>query len=176
MLVDLSKAFDSVNHEILLKKLERYGVRGVSVQLVRSYLSNRTQSVVELDNQGNLICSEKIEVKKGVPQGSILGPLFYILYTNELPSVTEDYMVLYADDTTLIFAEDDRDLLLRRVDSAVESPNKYFIVNDLLMNVNKTQTLLFLNRSNDNPTINYDGNNFVSAENILFLDWTGDVI
>ena len=169
MLVDLSKAFDSVNHEILLKKLERYGVRGVSVQLVRSYLSNRTQSVVELDYQGNLICSERIEVKKGVPQGSILGPLFYILYTNELPSVTEDYMVLYADDTTLIFAEDDRDLLLRRVDSAVESLNEYFIANDLLMNVGKTQTLLFSNRSNDNLTINYEGNSFVSAENILFL-------
>ena len=98
-----------------------------------------------------------------------MGPLFYILYTNELQSVTEDYMVLYADDTTLIFAEDDRDLLLRRVDSGVESLNKYFIANDLLMNVGKTQTLLFSNRSNDNLTINYDGNNFVSAENILFL-------
>ena len=169
MLVDLSKASNSVNHEILLKKLERYGVKGVSVQLVRSYLSNRTQSVVELDNQGNLICSEKIEVKKGVPQGSILGPLFYILYINELPSVTEDYMVLYADDTTLIFAEDDRDLLLRRVDSAVESLNEYFIANDLLMNVGKTQTLLFSNRSNKNLTSTYEGNSFVSTENILFL-------
>ena len=76
MLVDLSKAFDSVNHEILLKKLERYGARGVSVRLVRSYLSNRTQIVVELDYQGNMICSERIGVKNGVPQGSILGPLF----------------------------------------------------------------------------------------------------
>ena len=98
-----------------------------------------------------------------------MDPLFYILYTNEIPSVTEDYMVLYADDTTLIFAEDDRDLLLRRVDSAVESLNEYFIANDLLMNVGKTQTLLFSNRSNDNLIINYEGNSFVSAENILFL-------
>ena len=85
-------------------------------------------------------------------------------------------MLLYADDTTLIFAEDDRDF------SNLELLNEYFIANDLLMNVRKTQTLLFSNRSNDNLTINYKGNSFVSAENILFSvfmligDWTGDVI
>lgn len=169
MLVDLSKAFDSVNHGILLQKLEKYGVRGVALRLIGSYLSNRTQNVVEYNEEGILVCSEKIEVKRGVPQGSILGPLFYILYTNELPNVTGDYMVLYADDTTLIFAEDDRDILLQRVDSAVRSLNEYFVANDLLMNVNKTQTLLFSNRNNDAVTTAFEGNDFVSAENILFL-------
>ena len=67
------------------------------------------------------------------------------------------------------FAEDDRDLLLWRVDSSVESLNEYFIANDLLMIVGETQTLLFSNRSNDNLTINYERNSFVWTENILFL-------
>ena len=91
-------------------------------------------------------------------------------------------MVLYADDTTLIFTKYDRDLLLRRVDSAVESLNEYFIANDLLMNVGKTQTLLFSNRSNDNLTktmkeiVLYRQKISFFSVFMLIGDWTGNVI
>lgn len=147
MLIDLSKAFDSVNHDILCKRLEMYGIRGVANDLIRSYLSGREQRVVERDEHGRLIKSEKIEICKGVPQGSILGPLLYILYTNEISDLTDIYTVLYADDTTLIFSEENNEMLLSSVSNTADVLEKYFSENDLLMNVSKTQLLLFGNRS-----------------------------
>lgn len=174
MLLDLTKAFDSVNHSILCLKLEKYGIRGVALQLIKSYLKSRTQCVVEVDPCGGIACSKRVIIKKGVPQGSILGPLLYILYTNELPRVSHEYMVLYADDTTLIFKEDNKDLLLQKMVNTLDLVRQYFASNDLLLNISKTQTILFSNRSNERVTVTYDNIDVVSGNEILFLGVTVD--
>ena len=98
--LDLSKAFDTVDHNILLDKLEHYGIRGVALDWVRSYLSNRLQFV-----QFNGQCSSPQTICCGVPQGSILGPLFFLLYINDLNNVsTLVELILFADDTNLFMS------------------------------------------------------------------------
>ena len=95
--IDLSKAFDTLDHSILLDKLNYYGIRGVANNLLHSYISNRYQYV---DFNGS-ISSTKV-VDTGVPHGSILGPLLFLIYINDLPRVSPLFnMVMYADDTTL---------------------------------------------------------------------------
>ena len=98
--LDLSKAFDTLDHQILFTKLEHYGIRDVALQWIKSYFSCRQQFV-----QVNQTCSSMQTFKCGVPQGSILGPLFFILYINDLPKdskLTE--LLLFADDTSIFFS------------------------------------------------------------------------
>ena len=98
--LDLSKAFDTLDHEILFAKLEHYGICDVALQWIKSYFSYRRQFV-----QINQTCSSTQTIKCGVPQGSILGPLFFILYINDLPraaKLTEP--LLFADDTSIFFS------------------------------------------------------------------------
>ena len=95
--IDLSKAFDTLIHRILLDKLSYYGINGVAKNLLQSYLSHRHQVV---DFNGST--SDTLEIKTGVPQGSVLGPFLFSVYINDLPSCTDKFnMIMYADDTTL---------------------------------------------------------------------------
>ena len=101
--IDLKKAFDTVNHEILLTKLEHYGIRGVINSWFRSYLSDRRQSI----EIGKCI-SETETIVYGVPQGAILGPLLFLLYINDIHESSKEFtFYLFVDDTRLTYANDD---------------------------------------------------------------------
>ena len=94
--LDLSKAFDTLLHDILLDKINYYGVNGVAYDLLRSCLTQR-QQIVEFDG----FLSKSLEINTGVPQGSVLGPFLFSIYTNDLPVSTNLFkMIMYADDTT----------------------------------------------------------------------------
>ena len=96
--LDLSKAFDTLNHQILLNKLDKLGIRGLPKLWFSNYLNNRLQYVQYLQNS-----SSKLPITCGVPQGSILGPLLFLLYINDIPQPSNCNMLLFADDTNLIF-------------------------------------------------------------------------
>ena len=99
-----SKALDTQNHEILFNKHEHYGIRGVALELVKSYFSERLQFV-----QFNQTSSSKCQIKCGEPQGSIVGPLFVILYINDLHNASN---LLFADDTSIFYSQRDQDHLI----------------------------------------------------------------
>ena len=94
--LDLAKAFDAVNHSILLSKLNKCGIRGPSLELLQSYLTNRKQCTII--NNGK---SSWLNCDCGVPQGSTLGPLLFLIYINDLPAVTNLEIQLFADDAIL---------------------------------------------------------------------------
>ena len=101
--IDLKKAFDTVNHTILLDKLNYYGFRGIVNQWFSSYLSNRTQST-EIGSH----ISSKLNINCGVPQGSVLGPLLFLLYINDIQYCSSKLQFfLFADDTNALYAHKD---------------------------------------------------------------------
>ena len=94
--IDLSKAFDTINHDILLKKLNFYGIRGVPNSWFSNYLSNRKQ-FTEINNCKSALTN----ISTGVPQGSILGPILFLLYINDINNCTSLNLLSFADDTTI---------------------------------------------------------------------------
>jgi len=106
--IDLSKAFDTINHEILAKKLEHYGIRGITLQWFKSYLSGKQQYV----HFKNCSSSNKF-ISCGVPQGLILGPLLFVLYVNDLECCSNILnFILFADDTNLFYSHENLDVLI----------------------------------------------------------------
>ena len=137
--LDLSKAFDTVDHKILLEKLSHYGIRGQANELLCSYLSERKQMV---HNAGQ--CSSIKNVTIGVPQGSILGPLFYIIYVNDLDNALGAcHSILYADDTSLTSCNTDIEIVKQAMQEDLEELFLWFSANKLKVNREKTQTILF---------------------------------
>ena len=105
--LDLAKAFDTVNHEILLRKLEHYGIRGIALEWFKNYLTNRKQIVKHKQKK-----SESLTIKCGVPQGSILGPLLFLIYMNDISRRSEILsIILFADDTNLFLSHKNLDTL-----------------------------------------------------------------
>ena len=147
--IDLKKAFDTVNHVKLIQKLERYGVRGKALLLLTSYLSNRHQ-FVEIDG----IRSELRPMKTGVPQGSTLGPLLFLIYINDMPDIVNSGNVyLFADDTAILnscFNESRVDEL----NADLKSVSAWLIENRLTSNVSKTQLVTF-SRCKNRPAITF---------------------
>ena len=140
--LDLAKAFDSVNHQILLDKLEHYGIRGVAFDLFNSYLTNRKQ-YTSLDN----LASSILSVNTGVPQGSVLGPFLFLVYMNDFPLCTNCNTTPYADDTVLTIANSDLTDLKKKTDIELNNVTTWFNSNKLTLNYSKTQCLLFSNKS-----------------------------
>ena len=110
--VDLSKAFDSIYHSLLLKKLSRYGLRGKVLEWFQDYLNGRKQRIVYGEE-----VSEWSDVTAGVPQGSVLGPLLFSIFINDLPNYISDCkMMLYADDTTMYYSHSSVERLMEVLD------------------------------------------------------------
>lgn len=136
---DLSKAFDCIKHSVLLEKLEFYGIRGVALDLMESYLTNRTQRTC-VDGKS----SSWVRVDSGVPQGSILGPILFVLFIDDLPAnVKTDQTILFADDTSFLNSGmGDEDLRIKDK-KTMEDAKSWFDANGMMINIDKTQRLLF---------------------------------
>ena len=141
-MIDLSKAFDSINHDLLLKKLYAYGIHGAELTWFTDYLAERKQRVV-LNN----ISSEWAKVTTGVPQGSILGPLLFVLFVNDLPGMVEESSInLFADDTAVYSADSDPKVLSDRVEKDIGRVADWIHSNGLSLNVTKTQLMVLSTR------------------------------
>ena len=137
--VDLEKAFDTVNHNILLKKLEHYVIRNIANRWFESYLSDRKQFV-------SLGCtySNNLPITCGVPQGSILGPLLFIICINDMQNAINFSKVHhFADDTNLVFSHKNLKVLRKRVNSDLELLFDWLCANRLSLNVGKTEFVIF---------------------------------
>ena len=137
--IDLQKAFDTVNHSILLQKLEHYGIRGVALDWFTSYLSGRRQYV-----SVNGHTSAKLEITCGVPQGSVLGPLLFLIYINDLLNVSK-YLsfYLFADDTNIYFKSHDLAHLQKIMNRELKKVRKWLDANRLSLNIDKTNFVIF---------------------------------
>ena len=137
--VDLSKAFDTVNHDILLDKLENLGIRGKALELFKSYLSDRVQ-YVNIDN-----CNSKTRpIRYGVPQGSVLGPLFFLLFINDLPKCCPSGKVrIFADDTNVFFHCNNINELIEIGQRIMNQLHTWFSANKLTLNTDKSTFTIF---------------------------------
>jgi hypothetical protein len=136
--IDFSKAFDTVDHRLLLNKLERYGLRGLCLEFFTSYLDNRFMFVNYNNND-----SEKYPVDLSVPQGSCMGPVLYNLYTNDLNNYLDDIAkVVYADDTNLIIVSDDYDSMIEFLNDKLEMLSEWCKFNKLCLNAEKTKFMI----------------------------------
>lgn len=147
--VDLSKAFDTVNHEILLKKLQNYGIRGTAHDLIANYLTNR-QQIVSISGTK----SSRKSITCGVPQGTVLGPLLFILYVNGLlKMLLQGKVVSYADDTAIFYEAQTWQILKEIAETDFLKVINWFKFNKLSMNVKKTKYISFTPYAQTSPNI-----------------------
>ena len=130
MFIDLKKAFDTVDHELLVEKLNVYGIRGVANKWLQNYLANRKQYVVINDD-----CSDLLDMTCGVPQGSVLGPILFIIYINDICNVSDVVKcVLFADDTNIFCSERNLTDLQLTLNRELGKLFVWFSVNKLSLN------------------------------------------
>jgi len=136
--LDLSKAFDTVSHDILISKLKHYGIGGIALDFFSSYLSDRSQCC-----SIQTYTSTPVPVTTGVPQGSILGPLLFIIYINDMPLCLDiTHPRLYADDTLISYASKSTTELYTKVNSDLKCVSDWLLANKLRLNVVKSEYIL----------------------------------
>ena len=172
--IDLSKAFDTIDHTILLNTLKYYGLKGSTLNAFQSYLNNRKQYTDIEDTTSTIL-----PIHVGVPQGSILGPILFIVYVNDLPQCSNTFdFIMYADDTTLsstidsfidINSNTNADVLINiELCKVIE----WLKINKLALNKNKSKYILFHmpKKEIQNLTLKIDDVNIEMVEEFDFLD------
>ena len=167
--IDLSRAFDTISHDILLRKLHFYGIRGTSLKWIEDYLSNRKQYV-----QYNNSKSAMGNITIGVPQGSILGPLLFLIYVNDLSNISKKLScILFADDTNIFVTGKTLVEISRTINSELKNITEWLYCNKLSLNISKTQYMIMSSpgkRFNPNECIiQIDDQKIESVKEIKFL-------
>lgn len=161
VMLDLQKAFDTIDHEILIYKLKAIGFDKNSLKWVQSYLKDRKQQV---DIKGTL--SNPLFINCGVPQGSLLGPLFFLLYINDLKVACPEELFLYADDVAaIVVAHRDKEMVEKTMSLQLEEISKWFLDNKLFLHLGKTEAILFASKMK----LNKQGS-FVVKSNDMILE------
>ncbi len=167
LFLDFSKAFDTINHTILMSKLHHYGIRGISLDWFQSYMTNRSQSVTY-----NGYTSTTLPITCGVPQGSILGPLLFLLYINDLCLASPRlFSIIFADDTNMFVSGKNPHQLATIMNSELEKVTTWLKVNKLSLNIEKTHYILFSGKrkKSQNVMIKIDGKEIVKTTSTKFL-------
>ena len=166
--LDLSKAFDTINHKILIRKMEHYGIRGIAKKWFENYLCNRKQLV-----KYNGVESEEMTITSGVPQGSVLGPILFLLYINDIQFCSELVsIILFADDTNILYSETCLKTLNEILQIEMNKIANWLNVNKLSLNTTKTKLILFRSRnkkSKHDLKISINKENIKQVKNITFL-------
>ncbi len=152
--LDLSKAFDTLDHDILLRKMGKYGIRGIANDWFKSYLTKRNLRV-KLNVENSIIKSDTFDISYGTAQGSCLGPLLFIIFCNDIqliPEYTE--LILFADDTTIYASSKNPKLLAAMMNHDLTLLAIWFKANKLSLNVNKTVALKFWIETNERLLLN----------------------
>ena len=169
--LDLTKAFETVNHNILLKKLEYIGVRGVALRWFQSYLTDRKQYVMFNGSK-----SDSKQLFYSVPQGSILGPLLFNLYINDLTSLAINMKItLFADDSCFYLANKNLNTLINTINSDLLTVDNWLKCSRLTLNLDKFHYIIFSRRKKippDLPNISIDDHSLKSVNETLFLGIT----
>jgi len=167
--LDLAKAFDTIPHDRLILKLEATGIRGAALAFFQNYLSNRIQYV-----RVNGVLSEPEIIKIGIPQGTVLGPILFLLYINDLYTINENCeMISYADDTVILYSAPNWSEAKQGAEQCLNSVKKWLNTNLLTLNINKTKFITFSITKGTQPQFQTldltDNAKIYKVENIKYL-------